>query len=1141
MNASQPSLPTRRTLRCLRRLTAVALLGTLAASPTLRAQLAPTPTTPTAAQTEKTTVLPEKAPTVTDAAAPESEVLELSPFVVTGSQDNGYQATSTLAGTRLNTDLKDIGAAVSVYTQEFLADIGATKLEEILTYTASTEAAGQNGNFSGIAGENSAEVREDPAAINRVRALASATRTRDFFATDIPADTYSFDTLTISRGPNAILAGVGNAGGVIDSAMRKATFKDNYRVVSRFSSYESHREEVHLNKVIIPNRLAVRLDLLNDDRNYRQEPAYNSDKRIYAAMNYRIFEPKRGGFLGRGTLRANFESGKIEGVPPDPLTPTFAVDNWFNTLNPKWAWNGALGRLETIAGVPITGTSATNGIIRGFPLYTQWALVYANPASNAAGVGFSQATLANIQGFQGSIPTSLAGSPGGSVSSTGDPNRLRTGYVRNHLSNRNVFNFYDELITGAFDFREQDFDATDIRYEQLLLDGKAGVELAYNDQTFTTVRDFSIPTGGNDEGILIDVNSVLSVRSPEFPNGIPNPNFGRPFITTTDVFRDQLNRTTRESKQVTTFIKHDFTQSESGWAKWLGRHTLSSLFFRTNIDRFNRTYSSTWDPTSSPSPQSSLNGAQPGTFGTQVSGWFYLGPSMVNATSVDDIRLERITSERPVAGQTYNLRVYDPVARTFVTSSAKPLRVLQRLVDQREELDSMAFALQSHWLKNYLVTVVGWREDQDQAYTSLAPDRLPDGGINEATKTFQPSAAQLKRSWTKSVVGRLPVKLPFGSELRAHWNESGNFNPVGQRRNIWNEEIGSPTADTEEKGASISMFNGKFALRVNRYTTTIQNDSVANVGNPYSYVSGLITRLIASRDAGLAPANWGYVYPGWNSFSDVALAVYDTLPGRFKANIGADKNFNPRFTGSGNTLQWTPESIINLASTSNTESTGTEYEAIINPVKGWRISLSVAQTEAVKANVAVEELAWADEWKKNLDTMFDGKLLPGSRAPTSGTTLTFYSQYLAEALPSIRTASRLSGSKAPEIREWRANLVTRYEFQSGFLRGFGIGGAVRWQDKIGIGYPYIVENGLTVADIKNPFYGPDDATFDANFTYKRRFKVMGNSINWSIYVSLTNLSAKDELIPIRANPDGTWGTFRIPPERTWSVSNTFSF
>jgi len=1081
------------------------------------------------------------------------EVIELSPFVVNSSQDTGYQATSTLAGTRLNTDVKDIGAAVSIYTQEFLEDINVTKLQDILTYTASTEVGGQNGNFSGVTGENSAEVRDDPSSVNRVRALAQATRTRDFFATDIPGDTYNFDTLTISRGPNAILAGVGNAGGIMDSAMRKAIFRDSYRVGARFSSYNSHREELHINKVIIPQRLAVRLDLLNDEKGYRQEPAYDSDQRLYAAMQLRVLEPKRGSFLGRGTLRANFEKGEIEGVPPDPLTPTFTVGQWFNATNPKYQWWGygtplvnaptaanaaTLSALRNSSGVGIV--PANSGVVQGFPLYAQMALIFADPASNTASVGFSDAALANIQGFQGTIAATLPGGTGGSLRSTGDSNRLRTGYVRTRLSNPNIFNFYDHLMTGALDHRSQSFRATDIRYEQLLLGGKAGFEIAYNDQTFTRSRDFSIPTGGNDEGIMVDVNYYLSVKN-SAGQPILNPNFGRPFISTTDVFRDQMNRTDRESYQLTGFFKHDFTSSESKWVKMLGRHTVSALLFNTKIDRFNRTYASTWDPTASPSPQASLNGAAVATFGTQVNGWYYIGPSLLNVASVDDVRLTPITSSRPQYGQTYKVRVYDPVSRTFVTSDQKPQRILQRLVDQREDLDSTAFALQSHWLKDHIVTVVGWREDIDEAFTSLTPLRLSNGTLDDTAVTFLPAVAQGERSWTKSVVGRLPVKLPFNSELRAHWNESGNFNPVGQRRNIWNEELGSPSAETTETGVSLSALGGKVSLRVNKYKTSIMGDTVGNVGNPYNYISALIGRMIAARDAGLTPSNHNYIYPGWNTFSDVALAIYATLPERLRNNIGAEKNFNPRFTGSGNTLTWNPESIVNLASVSDTESTGTEFEAIVNPVKGWRISLSVAKNEAVKANVAAEELAFADEWKRNLDTMYGGALLPGSRNPAANEQLTFYAQYVSETLPSIRTAAALSGAAAPEIRKYRANLVTRYEFQRGVLRGLSVGGAVRWQDKIGIGYPFITANGVTVADITNPYWGPKDTQFDASVGYTRKLKFRGKPITWNIGLNVRNLNAKDELIPIAANPDGTWGTFRIPPERTWSLSNTLSF
>ena len=50
------------------------------------------------------------------------EEIVLSPFVVTAEDDQGYQANSTLAGSRLRTDLKDVGASFSVVTAQFLKD-----------------------------------------------------------------------------------------------------------------------------------------------------------------------------------------------------------------------------------------------------------------------------------------------------------------------------------------------------------------------------------------------------------------------------------------------------------------------------------------------------------------------------------------------------------------------------------------------------------------------------------------------------------------------------------------------------------------------------------------------------------------------------------------------------------------------------------------------------------------------------------------------------------------------------------------------------------------------------------------------------------------------------------------------------------
>ncbi len=1076
---------------------------------------------------------------VTDPVKPDEEVINLSPFLVETGSDTGYLATSTLAGTRLNTSLKDIGAAVSVYTEEFLEDIAVNNIEDILTYTTSTEGGGINGNFSGISGESSDAARDNPSDFNRVRGLASATRTRDYFASDIPSDTFNFGSVTISRGPNAVLAGIGSAGGIINSALKQATFRNHHQAVFRVGSHGTHREELHSNQVLIPKRLALRIDLLNERQGFRQDPTYEKDQRFYLAGTFRMYEPKGNGFLGRTTLRANVEVGSIEGVPPNMLTPVVSMQSWFDNANPaidKWSVNGALQRFFDGNGNTIVAAN----VVAGFPLFRNWALIYADPNATVPGVGLTAADLAGVQGFMGTIPAGNQG-PGGFLRTTGDRNRERAGYFRTRLTDRNIFDFYNHLMTGAFDFREQDFDATDIRLEQILMGGRAGFELAYNRQNFERSRDFPI-TG--DEEIYIDTNSVLSIRSAGYPQGVPNPNFGRPFIISRDVFKDQFNTSKRESLQATAFFQHDFTQRSSAFSRWLGRHTLSGLLFSTKISRGNRTYASTWDPAGQLNPLTSI-GAAPGLFASQVNAWFYLGDSLVNAGSLSDVRLNPIRGTRPEFGQTYTLRVYDPASRSFVTGTSTPLRILTSLRDQEEEIDSGSLTLQSHWLSDHLVTLVGWRRDSSDAFTSADLPRLSTGDLDVSGYRLLPSASQEIDSWTKSVVLKYPRRFLPGflrdNEFRLFWNDSENFSPVGQRRNIWNEEIGSPSARTREYGVMLSLMRGKVDLRLNRFETSISNDAIANVGNPYGYINTMIVRMVAAHQLNLLPADYGYVHPSFQTFEDVARAFYATIPQRLQDRMGPDHNFDPRFVGTGNNLVWEADTVTNRAAVSDTVSTGLELEAIWNPIRNWRISFGVAKNEAVKAGVARDELEFAYAWISNVQTMYNGALQQGWRNPPTenGPPLV---QYNANTVSDIETAAALSGTRSPEIRKWRANLVTRYEFTSGILRGFSIGGAARWQDKVGIGYPFLTDaNGKEYADITRPYYGPDSLQVDASLGYRRRITLFRHSVDWNVGINVRNLIADDDLIPIRANADGSWGSVRIPPHRTWMLSTAFRF
>jgi secreted protein with Ig-like and vWFA domain len=110
---------------------------------------------PTAqAKTEETSPYPKQtvaswagggkkiAPTSTSA-----EPIVLSPFVVESSKDAGYAAVSTLAGTRVRTDLKDVASAISVVTSQFLKDTGAHNDQDLLLNSPNTEVGGARGNF----------------------------------------------------------------------------------------------------------------------------------------------------------------------------------------------------------------------------------------------------------------------------------------------------------------------------------------------------------------------------------------------------------------------------------------------------------------------------------------------------------------------------------------------------------------------------------------------------------------------------------------------------------------------------------------------------------------------------------------------------------------------------------------------------------------------------------------------------------------------------------------------------------------------------------------------------------------------------------------------------------------------------------
>ena len=260
----------------------------------------------------------------------EEEVFELSPFTIDASDDQGYYASQTMAGGRLSGSLKDTGAAVQVITKEFMEDLGATGIDELLQYTTSSEVAGILGNFTGadeggLGETNGGNARRDPDATSRIRGLARPDRTRNFFVTDIPFDSYNTERIDINRGSNSFLFGLGSPAGLINNEMSRARFKDSTEFGTRIGSggeNPSYRGHFKLNRVILEDKLAINVAGLMDRTEYRQRPTYKDDDRIYAAFTYRPFGNANTAFRG------HMETGEIIGNAPDVLLPQMNFDTF---------------------------------------------------------------------------------------------------------------------------------------------------------------------------------------------------------------------------------------------------------------------------------------------------------------------------------------------------------------------------------------------------------------------------------------------------------------------------------------------------------------------------------------------------------------------------------------------------------------------------------------------------------------------------------------------------------------------------------------------------------------------------------------------------------------------------------------------
>ena len=158
------------------------------------------------------------------------EAVVLSPFKVTTEKDRGYAATNAISGSRVDAAIKDLPIPMQVVTSEFINDIGATDLRKSLSYISGISLQTQNDleNNGGIGGIQSSAY--GPGGVNnpegvtsnisgtqlKIRGFITNNVLRDGFLRGSPSDAINIDRIEVVQGPNALLYGTGNFGGVVD-------------------------------------------------------------------------------------------------------------------------------------------------------------------------------------------------------------------------------------------------------------------------------------------------------------------------------------------------------------------------------------------------------------------------------------------------------------------------------------------------------------------------------------------------------------------------------------------------------------------------------------------------------------------------------------------------------------------------------------------------------------------------------------------------------------------------------------------------------------------------------------------------------------------------------------------------------------
>lgn len=411
-----------------------------------------------------------------------------------------------------------------------------------------------------------------------------------------------------------------------------------------------------------------------------------------------------------------------------------------------------------------------------------------------------------------------------------------------------------------------------------------------------------------------------------------------------------------------------------------------------------------------------------------------------------------------------------------------------RVSAQEAKTTSWVTALQSFFLDDRLVLFGGIRGDKlenllfDQAYVTAETRNgvLPDW--RTVPLLSDPSANLNETTPTYGIIAR---PLPW---LDVFYNYSKVLSTGAARNDVFDRALPFPEGDGWDAGVRWSLLGGQFTGSVSYYEAAQTNipDFQAQfiIGQLENLTSGL-NELAAM--------------PG----SGVPVADYEAL------NVVRGTN-----------------AIDTLDNTAH----GVEAEIVYNPSRSWRIAFKAARKLNSNTNVQDRTL---DYWNQNIYPLRAS--LPGDAVlPGTGTTISEAFDNFDQQFNTIKYSRE--GTLQARLSEWSYSTVTNYSFTDGFLKGFSVGGSVRYDSS-----PFLsaLIDGTTSRFTGDYVRSPSRTIAGMNVGYNWR---LSNRRTLNFRFAVSNLFDKDGFEPTNADSvTGVVTAVRPMMPRAWSFTTTLRF